>query len=198
MIAVAAVAAGCGGSHHSDSAAIRAALIASPATYLHYGRRTWGTTPRFRARIRVVGDRATAVLSAPRAIPQQIALRRRGGRWRITSTHPAIINGPLASRPASPSELAAISRVARRVTFQGHDSCVTYIARVSTLDPRYARVDYKLRKPYGNCLLGNGESIYARTRHGWRHVGDASDGFPCGYLPAGVVRSLFGACWTSR
>jgi hypothetical protein len=149
-------------------------------------------------RIRIRGDRATAVLSAPRTSAQRIALRKSGGTWRLASAEPGIVRGPRQVRRATPTELAAISAVARRVIFRGRDSCVTYVAAISTLDQRYVRVDYEFHKPYGTCLLGNGESVYARTATGWRHVGDASDGFPCDYLPPGVVRSLFGACWTFK
>ena len=83
VAAVAVAVAGCGGSHQSDTTAIRAALAASPNPYLHYGTRTWGVQPRVRLRVRVAGNSATAMLSAPRAVAQRITLRKRGGAWRI-------------------------------------------------------------------------------------------------------------------
>ena len=141
----------------------------------------------------VVLDRARQLqCKAPAAVMQTLA----GGCDHDVLSPAAAIEGPTASRPASAAELAAISSVARRVVFQGHDSCVTYVARVSTLDPRYARAAYEFHKPYTNCHIGNGVSIYMRnTAGGWRHLGDASDPFPCDYGPPGVVRTLFGECW---
>ena len=230
VVAVAGVVAGCGGSRHSDTAAIRAALAVSKASYLHYRSRVWWGRP--------VGARLMSVRSArkfavahvllsggPKIWRSQWALLEyTAGEWHVLSvqlpparnlgckapadvmrnlaggcTHvenvpSGTITGPTASRPASPDELAAIAKVARRVIFQGRDSCVTYVAHLSKLDPRYARVAYEFHKPYGTCTLGNGESIYERTAHGWKHLGDASEPFPCTYLPVGVVRSLFGQC----
>jgi len=140
----------------------------------------------------VVLDQARQLqCKAPAAVMQTLA----GGCIRDVASPAATIEGPTASRPATADELAAISSVARRVVFQGHDSCVTYVARVSTLDPRYARAAYELHKPYTNCHIGNGVSIYMRTTAGgWRHLADASDPFTCDSGPPGVVRTLFGMC----
>lgn len=198
-VAVLAVVAGCGGSPRSDTAAIRAALAASPDTYLHYGARTWGRQPQTRVRIRINGDSATAVLSPTGTIAQRITLRRQNGEWRIGSAgEPGVISGPRAQRPATAAELAAISTVARSGIFDGRDSCITYRAQISTLDPRYAGVQYAYRKPYGTCLVGNGVSVFVRSASSWRHLEDASTPFLCNSLPPGVVRSLYGVCMTFR
>jgi hypothetical protein len=126
--------------------------------------------------------------------PADVMRSLAGGCTHVENVPSGTVTGPQDSRPASPSELAAIAKVGRRAIFHGRDGCVTYVAHVSKLDSRFARVAYKFTKPYGNCLLGNGESIYRRTPHGWKDIGDASETFPCTYLPLGVVRSLFGQC----
>ena len=105
---------------------------------------------------------------------------------------------PRAQRPATAAELAAISTVARGVVFHGRHCCVTYRAQISTLDPRYAGVQYDLHKPYGTCLVGNGVSVFVRGASGWRHLEDTSEPFFCNSLPPGVVRSLYGGCMTFR
>jgi len=203
LVAIAALVAGCSGSHHSDRAAIRAVLAASPETYLHYGARTWGRKPHLHVRIRVAGDDSTAVLSAPRTVSQRIALRRRGSTWSIASADPGIIKGPRAERRATADELAAISAAGQQ-HYPGSGSCITYAAHISRLDPHYSRVDYVFSKSalagHGKCakFVGNGEEVYTRGPAGWHYVGGASDGFPCSYLPPGVVRSLFGVCWTFK
>ena len=196
-VAVLATPAACGGSHRSDTAAIRAVLAASPKTYLHYGARTWGRTPHVLVRIRIHGDRAIATLSM-KPDSQWIKLRRETGTWRIASAEMAVIRGPRMRRPATAAELAAISMAARRVIFHGRDSCITYRAQISTLDPRYAGVQYDQHKPYGACLVGDGVSVFARSASGWRHLEDASTPFFCNSFPPGVVRSLYGVCMTFR
>ena len=203
-LALAAVVAGCGGSHQSDTAAIRAALVASPKTYLHYGARTWGVHPHVHVRITIDGDRATAVLSAPRATRQRIGFRNRGGMWHIATAEPGVLNGPRAERLSTRSELAAISAAGRR-GYPAAGSCITYAANISKLDPRYARVDFvfpksALTNASDRCakFVGNGEEVFRRSSSGWHYVGGESDGFPCGYLPPGVARSLFGSCWTFK
>ena len=191
--------AGCGGSHRSDNAAIRAALAASPKTYLHYGARTWGRNPHVRVRIRIDGDRATSRLSVPGTVAQRVTLSLRDGKWTVESAGDGVINGPLASRAATKSELAAISVVAVSKYPQAV-GCVTYGAKISTVDPRYARVDYifppsQRRHPHGKCgmFVGNGVDIYRRTNASWRHVVSGSM-FYCRDAPPAVLRSLVRAC----
>jgi len=189
------VAAGCGSSHPNDVAAIRAAITGSPATYLHYGKKTWGTTPHVQVRIRRTGDRAAASLSAQGAVPERVVLRRGSGEWRITSVTGRVINAPTASRPASAGDRNAIWAVERSQILDGHDSCVRHVVvTVSTFDPRYATISYAFHKPYGDCALHNGQDIYTHREPGWRILQEG-DGFCCDAAPAGVVRSLFGACW---
>jgi hypothetical protein len=193
--------AGCGGSHQSDTAAMRAALRASPRTYLHYGASTWGRDPHVQVRIiRTHSDRATALLSVRQTSRQWVSLRLDGGKWTIASVHLGVINGPLASRPATKSELAAISAVAKSGRSPQAEGCVTYAAQISTVNPRYARVDYiyppsQLRRPHGRCglFVGNGVSIYVDTASGWRHLIDGSM-FYCTNAPPAVLRSLVRAC----
>jgi hypothetical protein len=233
VAAVTTAVAGCGGSHHAGPGAIRAALAASKASYLHYRSPVWWGRPS-PARLVLVGSTGNYGLahvtlsSGPKVFRSQWALlESKPGGWRVLDVNqprahdlgcraPAAVmralaggcahvesfpagavTGPTALRPASPSELAAITKVARRIIFQGRDSCVTYVAHLSKIDPHYARVAYEFHKPYRNCAIGNGESIFERTARGWKHLGDASEPFPCTYLPAGVVRSLFGECWIS-
>ena len=211
VAAVTAVVAGCGGSHRSDTAAIRAVLAASPKTYLHYGARTWGVQPRVRAQVRIASDRATAVLSAPRTIPQRVTLHQHNGVWRIAKADQGIINGPRAERAATSTELAAISADERRRDreaggyYRRAVTCITYAAHISTLNPHFARVDHVYPKSALDNLrdkcakfVGNGEEAYVQRAAGWHYVGGESDGFPCDYLPPGVVRSLFGSCWTFK
>jgi hypothetical protein len=137
-------------------------------------------------------------------VSQRITLRRHSTTWSIASAAPGIIKGPRAQRPATTAELAAISAAGRR-GYPAAGSCITYAAHVSTLDPRYARVDFvypksALSNPRDKCakFVGNGEEVFIRRSDGWHYVGGESDGFPCGYLPPGVARSLFGACWTFK
>jgi hypothetical protein len=154
-----------------------------------------------RVRIRVDGDTARAVLSAPRIVTQRVTLRRHGGTiWKITSTLGGEINGRLAERPATTSELGAISALAER-RYRRAVGCVTYAAHISTVDPRYARVDYvyprgQLLHPHGRCglFVGNGEDIYVHAATGWRFVVSGTE-FRCDVAPPGVVRSLIGACF---
>ena len=105
------------------------------------------------------------------------------------------IVGPSAERAPTSSESNALTAVAGRAVFGGHDNCVAYIIGVSKVDRRYARVAYQFHEPYGSCHIGNGESLFKRTPSGWIHLGDASDPFLCASVPAGVARSLFGECW---
>jgi hypothetical protein len=106
-----------------------------------------------------------------------------------------VIVGPSAERAPTSDDGAALTAVARRVVFNGHDSCVTYVIGISKVDQRFARVAYEFHKPYGECQLGNGQSLFKRTASGWVHLADASEPFPCASAPAGVARSLFGECW---
>jgi hypothetical protein len=228
---VAAAAAGCGGSHRSDTAAIRAAPVASKASYLHYRAPVWWGT---RTRLSLVkvgrsGDFAVAHVSlsggpklwrsqwallkstsagwhvvgvelphardlpcnAPAAVMRTLA----GGCAHIPVGTGGAIVGPQASRAASPTEQSAIEKVGRRTLDPGHNGCVQYVVRVSTLDQRYARVGYVFHKPYANCDLFNGVDLFRRTQHGWRRIGGGSEPLPCDEVPAGVLRSLFGICW---
>jgi hypothetical protein len=232
VVALAAATAGCGGSHHSDTAEIRAALVASKASYLHYQSPLWWgrRSPARLVLVRTSGKYALAhvtLSSGPKIFRSQWALlESKPDGWRVLDvnqprahnlgckappkvmmrlaggcaheeTYPSGgIRGPTASRAASPSEHAAIAKAARRY-FRGKDSCMTYTARVSTVNPRYARLIYVFHKPYRNCDLFNGVDIYGHTNRGWRRIEGASDPFPCASLPPGVVRSLFGDCWIS-
>jgi hypothetical protein len=106
-----------------------------------------------------------------------------------------VINARTASRPAAAADRAAIWAVERRRILDGHDSCVrNVVVTVSAFDPRYATISYEFHKPYGDCALHNGQDIYIHQASGWRIL-DEGDGFFCDSAPAGVVRSLFGACW---
>jgi hypothetical protein len=203
-LAVLAVAAGCGGSHQSDTAAIQAALKASPKTYLHYGASTWGRDPHVHVRIiRTHSDRATALLSVPKTVREWVALRLHNGTWTVASARDGVINGPRASRPATKAELAAISAVATR-RYPQAVGCITYGAEISTVNPRYARVDYifppsQRRRPHGHCglFVGNGVDIYVHTASGWRHLVSGSM-FYCSDAPPAVLRSLVYACGLTR
>lgn len=193
-VAVAAIVAGCAGSRSNDVGAISAVLASSPATYLHYGEKTWGVKPRIRVLIRRSGDRAVASLSAPGAIPEHVVLRRSAGKWGIASTTGGVINGHTASRPAAATDRAAIWAIERRRIFGGHDSCVRHVVvTVSTVDPRYATITYQSASRTSACGP-NGQILYVHRSSGWRIL-DEGDGFLCNSAPAGVVRSLFGACW---
>jgi hypothetical protein len=202
-LAVAATLAGCGGSGTSDAAAIRAVLAASPATYLHYDARDWGRQPYVHVRlVQVDADREIAQLSASGTITQHITLLRSNGVWSIKPTlndHGAM-TGPRAERPATPTELAAISAAEEKMT-PGSGGCVTYTARISTFDSRYALVDHifprsQQLRPHGRCgmFVGNGEDLYVHARAGWRYVTSAST-FPCDAAPPGVMRSFLGGCF---
>jgi hypothetical protein len=177
--------------------------------------------------VRVDGDWAIAKLRGPKSSGRQWALLHRSGGWRVvgaasgrgtglwcklapppvipqlvggcTATElwaPGDIVGPRARRAPTGAERTALESAARRLR-GGRDSCVRYLIGVSEVDPRYVRVSYEFHKPYGNCLLSNGDSIFVRDGRDWRHVSDASDPFPCTLAPPGVVRSLFGDCWTA-
>ena len=127
---------------------------------------------------------------------KQVLNRLAGGCSRVGPVEPGgSIVGPGAERAPTRSELAGISAAASRVIFRGHDNCVTYVAAVSKVDTRYARVAYKFHNPTAQCSPGNGVSLFKRTSSGWIHLGDASEPFPCASAPAGVARSLFGECW---
>ncbi len=126
--------------------------------------------------------------------PADVMRRLAGGCAKLPTDPSGAIVGPTASRPASRAELAMIARVARHF-LRGHDSCITYAARIATLDPHYARVAYEFHKPYGNCQRFDGVDIYERTQDGWRRIGGASDPFTCNFAPPGIIRSLFGMCW---
>jgi hypothetical protein len=193
-VAVVVAVAGCGGSRTSDTAAILAALKASPTTYLHYTSRAWGHQLGMLAQVQVDGERATALITGRHLLKEHVSLRRRDGVWTITSDDGGVINGSRAERPATASELAAIS-TAERTNDPGSSSCNTYAAQVSTLNPRYARVNYLVVTLNGRCMKfeGNGEDLYIHTAAGWRHV-ISGDEFMCNVAPPGVARSLFGAC----
>jgi hypothetical protein len=105
------------------------------------------------------------------------------------------VRGATSMRPPTAAERTGIVGAASRA-FHGEDRCVQYKIGISRLDSRYAAVSYVFHEPYVHCLVGNGVSIYVRTRSGWRHVADASSGFSCSQAPPGVVRTLFGDCWT--
>ena len=199
VCAAVALATGCGGSGSSDTAAIRAALAASPRTLLHYGPSTWGRNPHLHVRLVVHGDQATAFISGQQAM-QKVKLTRSGGTWSVASAEASGVNGPHASRPATKAELAAISAVAGRGLPRAAVGCFTYGATISTVDPRYARVDRiyppsQLRHPHGRCglFVGNGVDIYLHTSAGWRHVISGSM-FYCNNAPPAVLRSLVGGC----
>ena len=146
---------------------------------------------------RVVGDvlgKASSLSCAD--APKQILERMADGCSPDPAESPGgAIVGPRVERAPTSGESDALTAVARRVIFRGHDSCVTYVIGISKVDQRYARVGYEFHKPYGSCHVGNGESLFKRTSSGWIHLGDASDPFPCASVPAGVARSLFGECW---
>jgi hypothetical protein len=228
---VAAAVAGCGGSHESDTAALRAALVASKASYLHYQAPVWWGKPTRRSLVKIgtSGDYAVAHVSlsgGPKLWRSQWALlKSTSGGWRVLGVEPGrgrdlpceapadvmrtlaggcahipdstggAIVGPQVSRPASPAEQSAIEKVGRRTLDPGHNSCVQYVVRVSTLDPRFARVRYVFHKPYTNCDLFNGEDLFMRSGHGWRRISGGSEPLPCDDVPPDIVRSLFGICW---
>ena len=170
--------------------------ISAPTT--HPGeRKQWVLLARSDQGWRVVGDilGRAAALRCTDATKQTLE-RMAGGCTHDSADWPGgAIVGPREERAPTSSEVASLTRVARRVVFRGHDSCVTYVIGISKVDQRFARVAYEFHKPYGNCRVGNGESLFKRTASGWVHLGDASEPFPCAYAPAGVVRSLLGECW---
>jgi hypothetical protein len=195
------VAAGCG---ESQRGAVERVLARSPQTYLHYRDRVWwGRSVRISVAVRVSHDVATArVLVMPAADPldaQRVVLHRRNGRWRFVGRSAALVRGPRATRSATAAERRAIVGDARRRIFQGHDRCVHYAIGISRVDERYAIVGYEFRKPYLDCRLGNGESLFLRRAGGaWRELSEASDGWDCVAAPPGVIRSLAGSCWVAR
>ena len=133
----------------------------------------------------------------PCAAPADVARRLAGGCSHDAAPDPrGVVTGPLATRPPTANERRTIIKAARAAIFAGRDACVRYSIAVSRLDGGFASVSYSFHKPYGNCLLGNGISIFKKSATGWKNIGSASDPFPCSYLPPGVVRSLFGECWT--
>jgi hypothetical protein len=89
VAAVAAVAAGCGGSQQSDTAGIRAALVASKASYLHFAAPIWWgrlAHPRLTS-VRTDGKFAVAHVSVPGVKKlwrsQWALLESDSGGWRV-------------------------------------------------------------------------------------------------------------------
>jgi hypothetical protein len=199
-VAIVAAVVGCGGSHTSNRAAILAALKASPTTYLHYTSRSWGHQLGIVTQVQVNGEHATALITGRHLLKERVSLRRHQGVWRITSDGGGVINGSRAERPATASELTAISTVAEHAYPQAK-GCITYAAHISTLNPQYAEVDYVYPKAALDNLrskcarfVGNGVDIYVHAgTAGWRHL-ISGDQFQCNDAPPGVVRSLFGSC----
>jgi hypothetical protein len=149
------------------------------------------TTGRWRVISTVLGHSRGLWCKAPADVMRTLA----GGCTHEPVSPAASVEGPEASRPASPTEHAAIARVLRRSFDRGHNSCVTYSVRVSRLDPHYGRVRFAFHNPYTNCDLFNGEDVVKLTTAGWKDLGGASDPFTCDFAPPGIIRSLFGMCW---
>ena len=190
------LAAACGGGG-TTRREIREALVRSPRTYLHYGRRWWGRPPRLRIRsLDAHGDRATVVLAARGTYHQLVRLHRRRGAWYIAAAGPGLVVGPRAARPASAADRTAIAADAQR-RLREPERCAAYQIVVSRLDPRYAYVTYEFleSEPGGpQCRAFNGTSLYRRGRQVWRELSEASSGYPCTFAPPGVIRSLVGSC----
>jgi hypothetical protein len=107
----------------------------------------------------------------------------------------AHIVAPRANRAAAPVERDAVVAAARADVLHGKDRCVRYSVRISRVDDRFALVSYRFVRPYRDCLVGNGVSLFERrANRRWLHLTDASDVFLCDTAPAGVVTSLEGAC----
>ena len=107
----------------------------------------------------------------------------------------AHIVAPRLTRAATRAERDAVVAVARADVLHGKDRCVRYSVRISRVDDRFALASYRFVRPYRDCLVGNGVSLFERRANGrWLHLTDASDVFLCDTAPAGVVTSLEGAC----
>jgi hypothetical protein len=143
------------------------------------GRTLVGVSRRIRMRGRAVRRRP----------PADRNMRALAGRPVEHGRRTARVQAPLAH------ERAAIVRSAKR-WLAGHDRCVGYDIAVSRLDARHARVSYEIEAPLRpHCATFNGQSLAQLEADGtWVAIAGASTDFSCDDAPAGVVRSLFGAC----
>lgn len=97
-----------------------------------------------------------------------------------------IVDAPVQVRPPTAVERPAIVRSVRR------HPCAPQRIRVSTVDSRYATVEF------GFCPRANGFLVVRRFAAGWRVVSGGSDIFPCADLGERVTLSLFGECYERR
>src|SRR4051812_46437942 len=136
-IAAVAVLAGCGAAGPDESSRVLRGAARSPVSYLFFDRTWWGRDPDIRAQaIHVRGRRAFLVLAARGTVLQHLELvKGRRNAWRVVSTQVGIVTGPLARRPATPRERAAVFAARHR---QGYKECRRTRIYLSTLDGRYA------------------------------------------------------------
>lgn len=79
---------------------------------------------------------------------------------------------------------------------KGERDCVRFTIAISRVDARYASAGLELLGVRRGGCEANGTLLFRRAGSGvWRYLGSASDPFPCTAAPAGVIRSLFGACF---
>ena len=224
LLAVAALT-GCGSSPHEVEAAVRRSPLTyfHYAAARWWGRPVTVRIERVRTS-RAWSGAIVSVSHGHRVLGQEVVLLRRGRRWRVVAASEvdeglscklaakgvvrrvvgscfddvsplAHVVAPRASRAATPQERHEVVAAARAAVLHGKDRCVRYSIRVSRVDDRFALVSYRFVRPYRDCLVGNGVSLFERRGNGrWVHLTDASAGFLCDTAPAGVVTSLEGAC----
>ena len=149
--------------------------------------------------VAAAGKRATDL--ACKLAPPGVVRRLVGGCSRRPLWGSVTVRGPLDARPASAAEARAIAASYIRTFGGGKKPCGGVQLSISRLDAAYVRVVWPSvhdRSRQGTDCSAN-QAVVVLYHHTPRleasTVGTAGHFF-CAEGPPGVVRSLFGSCWT--
>jgi hypothetical protein len=184
------------------------AVKSSPLSFFHYSDHVWWGRPVNVAMTvtHASSSQGTAVVTALSGGKvrgtQTLLLLKNGGQWAVSGseetgteaeTNFGTIAGPIASRPPTAAESAAIRAGALR-SFQGEGDCLQFEDHVSTVDPTWASAEIRFVGPNRIRCATTGTPVMHRGPNGWRMVAVQNGVMACTAAPAGVVRSLFGSC----
>jgi hypothetical protein len=199
---------GCGGGGN-QTAAIDQAIESSPLTYYHFRSAAWWGRPvtvTTELLHRSSSDAVATVFvrSGGRTIASEtFHLVKAGGTWTVSGseatatgsdTQYGSVSGPVATRPPTAAERAAVTAGALR-SFPGESHCLRFGISVSRLDATWATATIRFVGPHRiECAVTGTPLLHLVPGRGWRMVAIGTSGFACAKAPPGVLRSLFGRC----